>query len=76
VNATRPHKGQWWRDEFTIRFATVNGLPAVIVDAPEGPVQTTAFEIEGDLIRALYTVRNPDKLRHLLAAPPRESGRA
>jgi RNA polymerase sigma-70 factor (ECF subfamily) len=75
VNATRPHKDQWWRDEFTIRFATVNGLPAVIVDAPEGPVQTTAFEIEGDLIRALYTVRNPDKLRHLAAAPPRESGR-
>ncbi|HEY3026704.1 MAG TPA: RNA polymerase sigma factor SigJ [Pyrinomonadaceae bacterium] len=70
VNATRPHKGQWWRDEFKIRFATVNGLPAVIVDAPEGPVQTTAFEIEGDLIRALYTVRNPDKLRHLAAAPP------
>jgi RNA polymerase sigma-70 factor (ECF subfamily) len=71
VNATRPHKDQWWRDEFKIRFATVNGLPAIIVDAPEGPVQTTAFEIEGDLIRALYTVRNPDKLRHLAAAPPR-----
>ena len=76
VNATRPHKGQWWRDEFKIRFATVNGLPAVIVDAPEGPVQTTAFEIEGELIRALYTVRNPEKLRHLAAAAPPESGRA
>ena len=36
-----------------------------IVEAPEGPVQTTAFEIDGDLIRALYVVRNPDKLRHL-----------
>jgi len=76
VNATRPHEGQWWRNDFTLRFATVNGLPAVIVDAPEGPVQTTAFEIEDDLIRVLYTVRNPDKLRHLAAAPPRESGRA
>jgi len=76
VNATRTHKDQWWRDEFRIRFATVNGLPAIIVDAPEGPVQTTAFEIEGDLIRGLYTVRNPDKLRHLGAAPPRESGGA
>jgi RNA polymerase sigma-70 factor (ECF subfamily) len=76
VSATRPHKGQWWRDEFKMRFATVNGLPAVIVDAPGGPVQTTAFEIEGDLIRALYTVRNPDKLRHLAAALPRESDRA
>jgi RNA polymerase sigma-70 factor (ECF subfamily) len=28
-------------------------------------VQTAAFEIEGDVIRALYVVRNPDKLRHL-----------
>ena len=48
-----------------LRFATINGLPGVIVDAPEGPVQTAAFEIEGDVIRALYVVRNPDKLRHL-----------
>ena len=36
-------------------------------------MQTGAFEIEGDVIRALYVVRNPDKLRHL--APTRhESG--
>jgi hypothetical protein len=37
------------------------------VDGPEGTVQTAAFEIEGDVIRALYVVRNPDKLRHLAA---------
>ena len=59
----------WWRDDFTTRFATINGLPGVIVEAPEGPVQTAAFEIEGDVIRALYVVRNPDKLRHLASAP-------
>jgi RNA polymerase sigma-70 factor (ECF subfamily) len=35
------------------------------VHAPEGPVQTAAFEIEGGHIRALYIVRNPEKLRHL-----------
>ena len=64
----------WWRDDFTLRFATINGLPGVIVDAPEGPVQTAAFEIEGDVIRALYVVRNPDKLRHLAAAALHESG--
>jgi RNA polymerase sigma-70 factor (ECF subfamily) len=69
VGATR--KG--WRDDFTLRFATINGLPGVILDGPEGPVQTTAFEIEGNVIRALYVVRNPDKLRHLDAAP-HESG--
>jgi RNA polymerase sigma-70 factor (ECF subfamily) len=74
VGATRKHPGAWWREDFTLRFATINGLPGIIVDAPEGPVQTAAFEIEGDIIRALYVVLNPDKLRHM--APARhESGR-
>ena len=68
VDVTRKRPGAWWRDDFTLRFATINGLPAVIVDAPEGVVQTSAFEIEGDVIRALYVVRNPDKLQHLAAS--------
>jgi RNA polymerase sigma-70 factor (ECF subfamily) len=72
VGATR--KG--WREDFRVRLATINGLPGVIVDGPEGPVQTAAFEIDGDVIRALYVVRHPDKLRHLAAAPPpHENGR-
>jgi RNA polymerase sigma-70 factor (ECF subfamily) len=57
-----------WREDFRLRFATVNGLPGVIVDGPQGPVQTAAFEIGGGVIRALYVVRNPDKLRHLVRA--------
>ena len=57
-----------WRDDFTLRVATINGLPGIIVDGPEGPLQTAAFEIEGDVIRAVYVVRNPDKLRHLETA--------
>jgi len=65
VEVTRPRPGAWWRHDFTVRFATINGLPGVVVDAPEGAMQTTAFEIDGDTIRALYVVRNPDKLRHL-----------
>jgi RNA polymerase sigma-70 factor (ECF subfamily) len=65
VEVTRPRPDAWWRHDFTVRFATINGLPGVIVDAPEGAMQTTAFDIEGDAIRALYVVRNPDKLRHL-----------
>jgi RNA polymerase sigma-70 factor (ECF subfamily) len=68
VDAMRPKAGQWWRDDFTMRFAIVNGLPGVIVDAPEGTMQTAAIEIEGGVIRAMYVVRNPDKLRHLAAA--------
>jgi RNA polymerase sigma-70 factor (ECF subfamily) len=68
VEVTRQRPDAWFRKGFTVRFAAVNGLPGVIVDAPEGPVQTTAFEIEGDVIRAMYVVRNPDKLRHLARA--------
>ena len=72
IGATR--KG--WREDFTVRFASINGLPGVIVDGPDGPVQTAAFEIEGAVIRALYVVRNPDKLRHVAATQaPQESGR-
>jgi RNA polymerase sigma-70 factor, ECF subfamily len=75
VGVTRKHPGQWWRDDFTVRIAAINGLPGVIVDAPEGPVQTTTFELEGDVIRAMYVVRNPDKLRHLSTASAlRQSG--
>jgi RNA polymerase sigma-70 factor (ECF subfamily) len=63
------------RENFTLRFATINGLPGFIVDGSGGPVTTVAFEIEGDVIRALYVVRNPDKLRRLAAAStPHESG--
>lgn len=58
----------WWREDFRPRFAVINGLPGIIIESPEGPVQTAAFEIEGDVIRALYIVRNPDKLRHLAQA--------
>ena len=76
VESTRKRPGAWWRAEFRLRFATVNGMPGAIVDAPEGVVQTAAVEIEGGVIRALYVVRNPDKLRHLAkASAPRESGR-
>src|SRR6516225_5475173 len=73
VDVTRKRPGAWWREDFTLRLGAINGLPGLIVDAPAGPVQTTAFEIEGDVIQALYVVRNPDKLRHLASAR-RESG--
>jgi len=69
IGATR--KG--WRAGFTLRFAVINGLPGLIVDGPDGPVQTSAFEIEGDVIRALYVVRNPAKLQHLVGPSPREN---
>ncbi|MBI2687342.1 MAG: sigma-70 family RNA polymerase sigma factor [Acidobacteria bacterium] len=65
VDATRKRADAWWREDFRPRFAIINGLPGIIVEGSEGAVQTAAFEIEGNVIRALYVVRNPDKLRHL-----------
>jgi RNA polymerase sigma-70 factor (ECF subfamily) len=61
VGATR--KG--WRDDYSLRFEMINGLPGVVVTSPDGPVQTNAFEIRDGAIAAIYIVRNPDKLRHL-----------
>jgi len=46
--------------------ASINGLPGFLVHADDG-VQTTALEVEGNQIVALYVVRNPDKLRHLVS---------
>jgi RNA polymerase sigma-70 factor (ECF subfamily) len=67
VNVTRKRPDAWWREDFRPRLAIINGLPGIIVEAPEGAVQTAAFEIQDGVIRALYVVRNPDKLRHLAA---------
>jgi RNA polymerase sigma-70 factor (ECF subfamily) len=49
----------------TTQSVTVNGLPGLLIEGADGLIQTVAFEIDGDVIRAIYVVRNPDKLRHL-----------
>src|SRR5918994_1569299 len=54
-----------WTDDMTVRFYTINGLPGLIVSGPKGLIQTNAFEIENDVVKAIYVVRNPDKLRHV-----------
>lgn len=48
-------------------FVLINGQAGCIVREPDGrPIQTVALEFDGDgRVRALYVVRNPDKLRHL-----------
>jgi RNA polymerase sigma-70 factor, ECF subfamily len=57
-----------WTDEMSVRFETINGLPGLIISGPSGLVQTTAFEMEDGLIKVIYVVRNPDKLRHLASS--------
>ena len=51
-----------------IRLAPINGLPGLIVYRPDGSVQSVAFEIAHNLVHAIYSVSNPEKLSHL--APP------
>jgi RNA polymerase sigma-70 factor, ECF subfamily len=53
------------REAWRYQPARINGLPGFIITEPDGAVQTTAFEIVGERIVAIYVVRNPDKLRHL-----------
>jgi RNA polymerase sigma-70 factor (ECF subfamily) len=45
-----------------VREATVNGLPGLVARSPEGDLDAIGFEIDAGKIRAIYVVRNPDKL--------------
>ena len=45
------------------RNTTVNGAPGLLVSAFGVLLQTLALEIEDGVIRAVYVMRNPDKLR-------------
>ena len=47
-----------------VRYTFINGLPGFVTEEADG-LQTTALLIEGDQIKAVYVMRNPDKLHHL-----------
>lgn len=49
---------------------TVNGLPGFVTVEHDGTLQTTALEIAGARIVAIYVMRNPDKLTHVLPLLP------
>lgn len=42
----------------------INGLPGFVIRTSAG-IETMSFEISNDQIVAIYSIRNPDKLRHL-----------
>jgi RNA polymerase sigma-70 factor (ECF subfamily) len=48
-----------------VRVGFVNGLPGFVTHEADGELQTTALEIEGGKVTAIYVMRNPDKLKHL-----------
>lgn len=51
-----------------LRYAFINGLPGFVTIEHGGTLQTTALELVGDRIAAIYVTRNPEKLRHVAAA--------
>jgi RNA polymerase sigma-70 factor (ECF subfamily) len=57
-----------WADDWSLRIQVINGLPGLLISGPAGLVQTNAFEFDEDVIKAIYVVRNPDKLRHLASS--------
>lgn len=52
---------------FRIDPTTLNGLPGFVFHTAEG-AETLAVDVANGAIVAIYTVRNPDKLRHLDSA--------
>jgi RNA polymerase sigma-70 factor (ECF subfamily) len=46
-----------------VRLARINGQPGLVLSADGAVFQTVGLEIEGGRIAAVYTMRNPEKLR-------------
>lgn len=50
-----------------IQYGFINGLPGFVTQESDGEIQTTALLLEAGRIRAIYVMRNPDKLQGLKA---------
>ena len=48
-----------------VRYGLINGLPGFVTIEQGETLQTTALLIEEGRIKAIYVMRNPDKLRHI-----------
>ena len=53
----------------TARIAPVNGTPALLLYHEGQLVTTMTFEMDGDRVRAIYVMRNPEKMRRLERGP-------
>jgi RNA polymerase sigma-70 factor (ECF subfamily) len=53
----------------TVEVIEANGLPALLVRVKGQIFSVLTLEVEGDVIRALRNVANPDKLAHLKLPP-------
>ena len=68
-NAARAPEGT------TIDVIEANGLPALLIRVKGQVVGVLTLDVEGDFIRAIRTVANPDKLAHLQLPPTSGQGR-
>ena len=59
---------KYGNSEIILQRTWIDGLPGYI-SVYNGTLQTTAFEINGGQIAAIYKTRNPDKLLHIVGAP-------
>ena len=50
-----------------IQYGFINGLPGFVTQESDGEIQTTALLVEDGRIRAIYVMRNPDKLTGIKA---------
>jgi len=57
-------KSGWSESDF--HLVTINGTPGLLLCHPPSGNGTYSFDIAGERIRAIYVVRNPDKLRRFL----------
>ncbi|KAA1178539.1 sigma-70 family RNA polymerase sigma factor [Rhizobium tropici] len=52
-----------------IHYAVIDGLPGFVTVEGSNVMQTTALQIEQEKVVAIYCMRNPDKLQHIIGVP-------
>jgi RNA polymerase sigma-70 factor (ECF subfamily) len=48
-----------------LRFVAINGRPGVLMSSGGHIFNAVSFDLDGERVRAIYIVRNPEKLKHL-----------
>ncbi|WP_406729898.1 RNA polymerase sigma factor SigJ [Streptomyces sp. GD-15H] len=56
------------RDDFSARFLELNGGPAALLLAGDTPDSVFQLDVADGRVQVVYLIRNPDKLRSLVAA--------
>lgn len=51
--------------DVALRFVAINGRPGVLMSSGGHIFNAVSFDLDGERVRAIYIVRNPEKLKHL-----------